>query len=409
MSRVVIREVARPRHGLRFTSDGIRRRFQQRDDSGQTIVIVVVLLVLLATLAPFMAGQVTRDDPLLISSSNKHAALAAAEAGLQWYRDNLDSYPSYWVYSSSNNPLNDAALSGYCGAGQSQTCDLAGTSPPEAFHYAASFSNLFTQTGGAAGTVQLTVTGRAGTRGNYAFVRAQASFSTSSVLNDAYYSNIEVLDPNSQTIQGYNVTLTPPGGNSTSQGETNKDISYTYSNGSTNVTVSNVSVWTAVCNYDTYSPNYFIDTLGLTINGQQYSVTHPYYGPYMGSNNFTFSINSQNTVVSSGPTTITVQVPQLACESPYDFVSTETFNGPVYTNDQLHICGSPTFNGSPDSLTSGVPSDVPYLWNVPGSVQIGTRILSPGLHERHCQLSEQRQSGFRALRRTERLPDPAPR
>ena len=58
-------------------------------------------------------------------------------------------------------------------------------------------------------------------------------------------------------------------------------------------------------------------------------------------------------------------VPQLPCEVPYDFVYGETFNGPVYTNDQLHVCGSPVFNGSPVSLTSGAPSDVPYLYERP--------------------------------------------
>ena len=94
-------------------------RLEHRDDSGQAMVIVVVLLVLLATLAPVMAGQVVSDTPLLNSSASKHAALAAAEAGIQWYRDNLDTYSAYYLYSASNPPPTpDPAMAGFCGAGQ---------------------------------------------------------------------------------------------------------------------------------------------------------------------------------------------------------------------------------------------------------------------------------------------------
>ncbi len=378
MTRVsaVRRPLQRP--VLRAVSDRLRRRLESRDESGQTIVIVLVLLVLLATLAPVMAGQVTSDTPLLARSTNKAAALAAAEAGIQWYRDNLDSYSAYYAYNSGNNPTNDAALAalstsnpnqGWCGAGLSSTCDLSGTSPPEAFHYSPNDSSLFSQTGAAAGTIVLSVTGRAGTRGTYSYVNAEASFSTSSILDDAYYSNIEVLDPSSQTIQGINVTTSTSGGATTSTAETQYNISYSYTNGSgTTVNVNDVSVWQATCQYDTYSQNTFIDSLGLTIGGTTYSNSHPYYGPYLQNSGFSFNVNGSGVVSSSGTTTVTTQ--SLPCEAPYDFVSGENFNGPVYTNDQLHVCGSPTFNGSPVSLTSGAPSDVPYLYQVPGSVLV---------------------------------------
>ena len=95
-------------------------------------------------------------------------------------------------------------MSGWCGAGQSSTCDLAGTSPPEAFHYVPERLERCSArpAAGQPCTVVLTVTGRAGVRGNYAYVYAQASFSASSVLDDAYYSNYEVLDPNSADHPG---------------------------------------------------------------------------------------------------------------------------------------------------------------------------------------------------------------
>ena len=243
-------------------------------------------------------------------------------------------------------------------------------------------TNLFLESGSAAGTVVLNVVGRAGTRGDYSYVYAQASFSTSSPIQDTYYSNYEVLDPNSDTIQSTNVSATPlsGGGGSTATPETQYPVSYSYVNGAgATVTVpptggSPPSLWQDLCQYDTYSPNNFIDALGtLGVSGlTAYSKSHPYYGPYFG-NSVTFETNKSGVAVATGSATATTRltVPSggsLPCESPYDFLSGETFNGPVYSNDQLHVCGSPAFNGAPVSLTSGAPSDVPYLYNVPGSV-----------------------------------------
>ena len=117
---------------------------------------------------------------------------------------------------------------------------------------------------------------------------------------------------------------------------------------------------------ETYSPNTFIDSLGLRIGGTTYSASYPYYGPYQDSSSFSFDTSgSSNTVVTSGSNATQVTVPESGtsypCEVPYDFVSGETFNGPVYSTDQLHVCGSPDFTGSPMSLTSGAPSTIPYL------------------------------------------------
>ena len=192
------------------------------------------------------------------------------------------------------------------------------------------------------------------------FTHKRAS-SASSILDDAYYSNYEVLDPNSQTIQGNDVTTSIAGGATTSTPETSYNISSYSNSANTTVTVTPpVSIWQLTCKYDTYSVNTFIDSLGLTIGGTTYSSVHPYYGPYLENSGFSFTI--------PGTQTTTVTVPALPCESPYDFVNGETFNGPVYTNDQLHVCGSPNFNGAPVSFTSGAPSDAPYVYDVPGSV-----------------------------------------
>jgi hypothetical protein len=353
---------------------------QSRNESGQAMAIVVVLIVMLAVLTSVMVGPITSDTQSLVVSTNQHAALAAAEAGIQWYRDNLDSYSAYYSYCvpgpespnclANNNPLNDAALSSYCGAKLSSTCDLSGTSPAEAFHYAPNPSSGCTPANLGSGqvcTVVLSVTGRAGSTGNYSYIYVETTFTSSPLLDDVYFSDVEVLDPTSQTVQGINVSVQPTaGGAPTDVPETSEPVSYSYTNSAgTTVQVPpsgspDPNLWQAACEYDTYSPNNFVDTLGLTIGETTYSTTNPYYGPYFDNSGFSYNINASGGVVTSGARS-TVTVPGDPCESPYDFVTGEVFNGPVYTNDQLHVCGSPTFEGAPSSLTSGAPSNVPYL------------------------------------------------
>ncbi len=350
-----------------------RRRLHGRNDSGQALWLAIILVAFVALFVPIMASQVTSNTSSLDAAVNKHAALAAAEAGIQWYRDELDSYSSYYTYTKANNPLGDPALAGYCGAGLASTCGLSGTNPSEAFTYAPDASQLFVANGnsGAAGSVVLTVTGRAGSPGSYAYVVAKATFSAQSVLDDAYFSNYEVLDPNSDTVQDTDVSVCPvtdascavPCKGSDKSCVEEPEVSLDLSYGS----VSSVSLWTAMCLYDTYSPNTFLDSLGQTLELGPNASGSPYYGPFQGDNGFSFELNSSDQVVASGGVS-KVEVQGVACADPYDFVDGETFDGPVYTNDQLHVCGSPAFNGAPVSLQSGASSNTVYAWKVPGSV-----------------------------------------
>lgn len=358
---------------------GLVRRLHRRDDAGMALVVVVILVAVLCAVGPPLVSSLLAESNLQRGADDAHAALAAAEAGVQWYRNHLNADPGYYAYTASDNPLSDPALSGWCGADLASTCGLAGTSPSEAFHYVPDDSSLFSQTGAAAGNVVLTVTGRGGSAGAYSYAYVQASFETSSILDNVYYSAYEVLDPNSSTIQGYDVTATDPGGQSSSSPEVGYDISYSYlDDAGAAVQVSNVSVWNALCRYVTYGENTFYDSLGLG----GYSTSHPYYGPYLGGS-FSFKVDGPTSstpgeVSSSGTTT--VQVPALPCGSPYDFVGGESFGGPVYTSDQLHVCdvgGDPQFNGLPASLTSGAPSDIPYKYDVPGSVAVSASNVEP--------------------------------
>ena len=341
-----------------------RRSHRSEDDAGTMILVAIILVALLAVLGPVMVTSVTGDAPLVVQSTNRHAALAAAEAGIQWYRNLLDTDPNYFQYSATNNPLNDPALAvnGWC----SSACDLGGTSPPEAFHYTPDDSHLFAQSGGGAGQLLLTVTGRAGSPGSYSYVTAQARFETSSVLDNAYFSNYELLDPNSPTEQGEDITVTPAG----STQATSVPIT------SFQLPGKGETMWSALCLYRTFAPNTFIDSLGTSgppppggLGFSSYSSSDPYYGPYYGGG-FAFTDAAGDTV----------QIPAASgdvgpCGPPYDFVSGETFSGPVYSSDQVHVCQSPAFDGGSStqpSYTSGAPSSTVYPYDVPGSTAVTT-------------------------------------
>ena len=341
----------------------IRRR---RDDSGQIIIIIVILVVLLSVLGPMMASQITSDAPLVVLSTNKHAALAAAESGIEWYRNHLDADPNYYLYTATNLPAPaDPAMQsgGWC----SSACDLGNTSPGEAFHYVPDDSTLFATSGTNAGRVVVTVTGRGGSAGSYAYVTARASFTTSSILANAYFSNTEVLDPLYPDVQQTAVSVS---GQSQPQGITTYQVTYPV-----NGTTTTSSLWTALCGYQTFQANNFLDWLGSTqgtkidaesatnqstITDQSYSSTAPYYGPYYGVNGFAFTNGNGETV----------SVPGEACGGTFDFNTGENFAGPVYSNDQLHVCGSPTFSGSPISYTSGVSSSYAYAYDWLGSIKV---------------------------------------
>ena len=98
------------------------------------------------------------------------------------------------------------------------------------------------------------------------------------MLDDAYFSNYEVIDPNSDTILGTDVSSS----NGPDEPETTVNISYSYvNNAGTTVTVPSESIWQAVSLY-AYQPNTFIDSLNdISAGGGNgnYRTAWPYYGP----------------------------------------------------------------------------------------------------------------------------------
>jgi hypothetical protein len=114
-------------------------------------------------------------------SSSSEAALAAAEAGVQEYRNYLDNVPAYYTHNYGS-PAGDAALTGWKQIGATD----------EWFHYVPDPSRLTVSSGGSAGQMLLEVTGRAGAPGAYAYRTMLTSFKLSGILTDSYYSEYEL-------------------------------------------------------------------------------------------------------------------------------------------------------------------------------------------------------------------------
>src|ERR1039457_6876067 len=75
---------------------GVARRLElTRDESGQALVVALILILLISILIPVLGTQLNADTVATGKSASSEAALAAAEAGVQEYRNYLDNLPSY--------------------------------------------------------------------------------------------------------------------------------------------------------------------------------------------------------------------------------------------------------------------------------------------------------------------------
>jgi len=337
-----------------------RRRELARDESGQALVIALLLVLLLSILVPVLAAQVRNEMTATNLSSSSEAALAAAEAGIQEYRNYLDNVPAYYSHNYGNSG-SDVALTGWKQIG----------STDESFHYVPDPSRLAVQSGGSAGQMLLEVTGRAGVPGAYEYRSLLVSFKLSGILTDSYYSEYELSDPNEPGVLP-NVTV----GSATNVPMNQVEIEYNYTNqsGVTN-TYGPLSLSDALCKYHTYDENTFVDSLGsvtnpwATSNGanQIASASNPYYGPYYDEAGITYNVPNTPGWPNAGET-IVIPSGVRPCSAYgvgiYD--GSVTFDGVAYTNDQFWLCGNPTFDGSPP-LYSGAPSNMTYRDNWKGA------------------------------------------
>jgi hypothetical protein len=343
----------------RSVATGVVRRFElTRDESGQALVIALLLMLLVSILVPVLATQIRNEMSATNMSGSSEAALAAAEAGIQEYRNYLDNVPAYYAHTYSS-PGSDAALSGWKQIGATD----------EWFHYVPDPSRLPLQSGGSAGQMLLEVTGRAGVPGAYAYRSLLVSFKLSGILTDSYYSEYELSDPNEPGVLP-NVTV----GSATNVPMNQVQVEYNYTNqGGTTSTYGPMSLSDALCKYHTYDENTFVDSLGTVVNPWANGGTsiasagNPYYGPYYDEAGITFTVPNNPGWPNAG-TKIVIPGGVRPC-SAYGvgiYNNSVVFNGIAYTNDQFWLCGDPLFNGTPP-LESGAPADMVYRDNWKGA------------------------------------------
>ncbi len=374
----------------------LKSRIAARGDSGQTLLIVIVIIALLASAAAVMASTVDDSFPNVTRAADERAAYAAVESGIQAYR------------SALNNDLATASVAGN-GVVDAWETPAAGvvSYPAEAWYITPNTGLLgSSSTATYAGDVLATITGKGGTTDPVyeSVVIAYKQYAT--YLQNAYYSELEVLDPNypesATSVADQNVSVKTVTGTVTTtvtEPESEADIDYTYVNDAgTSVTVSDVSIQSAMCDYEGYQENTFIDSMDSIsatnlVSGKDFSTTTPYYGAYFG---IPSSITTQATTtqpalensdwqeVSTGAndfvysftpsagTTETLTLTKPPCATPYDFLGGENFTGPVYSADELHVCGAsgePDFSGSPISLLTGTPTSASFKYEWPGSIK----------------------------------------
>ena len=339
---------------------GVARRLElTRDESGQALVIALLLVLLLSILVPVLASQVRNEMTATSMSSSSEEALAAAEAGVQEYRNYLDNVPAYYT-RNYGTPGGDAALNGWKQIGATD----------EAFHYVPDPSRLKVQTGGSAGQMLLEVTGRAGAPGAYAYRTLLVSYKLSGILTDSYYSEYELSDPNEPGVLP-NVTV-----GSTNVPMNQVQVEYNYTDqGGTTTTYGPMELSDALCKYHTYDENTFVDSLGTVpnpdITGNPTAVASastPYYGPYYDTNAITYNVPNYPGWPNAGAT-ITIPAGGVRPCSTYGvgfYDGSVAFNGVAYTNDQFWLCGNPLFNGTPPLIT-GAPSAMVYRDNWKGA------------------------------------------
>jgi hypothetical protein len=362
------------------------RLIAARDESGQAMVIAILFVFLVAALVPTLAASIDAQGHEIAIATSSDAALAAAEAGVQEYRNYLDNVPGYYAYTTAAPAPGDLAMTGWK--------TIPGTSPTEAFHYIPNATQLTASSGGSQGQLLLEVTGRAGnSASSYQYRSILVSFSLSGILTDSYYSEYELNDLNEPGVLP-EINVTVPGQSMVTEPMSGIDVSYSYTNAAGTVTTeTDEPLDVALCKYHTYNENTFIDSLGDIVNpyssggtsGTGYAnKTNPYYGPYYNQG-FTYTYPAGST--SEPPSTLlTLDTTGMGADAgACDYYgvgiynSGVTFAGIAYTNDQFWLCGNPTFDGTPP-LVSGAPVGTTYGDDWDGSRAVvvnGTTVYEP--------------------------------
>ncbi|MHB8457995.1 MAG: hypothetical protein ACYDBS_09960, partial [Acidimicrobiales bacterium] len=364
-----------------------------KDDAGQALIMALII-VLMFTLLPMITFVTLQSvQPQTTASLNYDAALAAAQAGLQEYRSLLDQYSGYALYSGANQPPSSAggcnpAFTGGSGSCPTKWATVANTHPVESYVYTPNSSQLNMIPNGSAvpygGQVLLTVVGRAGTGPATTYRTIEGSLGLSGALQDVYFSTFEQPGPAdfSQWENDYSTSypyyplgqVTPGSGSSLG--------AYAYDEGTEPVAPAPSGVPAnpaagqtyaqALCQYDAWQPNLYVDWYSQNVNpvmpptnngnvypsNGAYSPSNPYYGPWYGFWNDPKASAAGYGSIQFGSYSYSGG----ACTTNY--VGTgNSFNGPVYSQDEITTCGSPSFT----SLATQISQFFQFPANWPGT------------------------------------------
>jgi hypothetical protein len=370
--------------------------FRQRTDEGQALIVLAIILVLLVSLMPISTlFSLNAGEPLTAEATNFESALAAAQTGLQEYINLLDQYPDYWKdftpQSGGANNTNDPGINNDGGSNLALGGwqPISGSSPAEAFTYYPDLSEVNTVQSASnpfGGDIMLVVTGMAGSGKGVQYRRIEAALTVSGIITDVYFSNYE--QPGAEDLgqwqNTYNSGCTVGAngcGNPLSSGANEYDeavapacykvagVSTCYSESGTTPVMA-----TALCQVDYSQVNNFITWYSQNVQkiyplpgypnaSTAYGYTLPgstelnlYYGPWYGSFPDPLSASYQFGVASvsgfgSPPSSSTLNDGnQSACLTNY-WITGDTFDGPVYSQDELTTCGAPAFQGNPSIST----------------------------------------------------------
>jgi Tfp pilus assembly protein PilX len=323
-----------------------------RDERGFTMIIALATLVIVLGLTMAAFAAVNNDFPLAANDSLQKQAYSTAQAGIQRYLYDLDQNSEYWtqciptsstwVNNPSTNPatLNYATVSGT--SNQRYAVELlpaAGQTTYTQCNVNNPVASMIQATGNGAGTIRIRSTGYAGTvrRTLVANLREQ------SFLDYEWFTNYETSDPLLQVAFAYQASLSPPPADTTI--EPPDLCALNPSSGCGSGYSAALTGAQAQCVQYRFGPPPAATT---TAGYDRYTNNNAGYGTgaFYKDSNGTYSCDAIN------------------------FITADSINGPFHSNDEIQLCGSPTFGRTlADNIEFSGPS--------PGYVQscTGTPII----------------------------------
>jgi Tfp pilus assembly protein PilX len=297
-----------------------------RDERGFTMIIALATLVIVLGLTMAGFAAVNNDFPLAANDSLQKQAYSAAQAGIQRYLYDLDQNSEYWtqcVPTGStwvNNPSTNPATLNYATVAGTPTEKYAVELLPAAGQTTYTQCNvnnpvasMIQSSGDGAGTIRIRSTGYAGTvkRTLVSNLREQ------SFLDYEWFTNYETSDPLLQVANAYEASLSPAPGDTAIEPpdlcalNPSSGCGSGYSAALTGAQKQCAqyrfgppATATTTAGYDRYTNN----NAGTGTNGAFYK-----------DSSGTYSCDAIN------------------------FITADSINGPFHSNDQIQLCGTPTF------------------------------------------------------------------